>query len=94
MTRICGAEKKVTPLKTSQEMEIASMPVLEEAGNSLETRSDKLFMNMWTGYGAHTCSTTLTNVSLQISNVEPWTDPSGELSNKPYFGAKSTKYRL
>eukprot|EP00972_Heterocapsa_arctica_P042966 6334153-Heterocapsa_arctica.AAC.1 len=39
MTRICGARKKATPLRTLQETEIAFMPVLEEAGNSMETRT-------------------------------------------------------
>eukprot|EP00972_Heterocapsa_arctica_P018419 2720878-Heterocapsa_arctica.AAC.1 len=61
-------------------MEIVFMPVLEEVGNSLETRSDKSCMTMRTDCGALTCNIMLANLNLQISNIEIWADPSGELS--------------
>eukprot|EP00972_Heterocapsa_arctica_P049377 7268290-Heterocapsa_arctica.AAC.1 len=64
MTRICGAEKKVSPLRRLQEMETAFTLVLEEAGNSLDTKSDKSFMTMRTDFGAHTCSMMLTSLNL------------------------------
>eukprot|EP00972_Heterocapsa_arctica_P077087 11368570-Heterocapsa_arctica.AAC.1 len=70
------------------------MPVLEDVENSLETRPDQSFMTMRTDCGALTCNIMLTNLSLNISNIELWTDPSGELLNKSLVGAKSTKSRL